>query len=135
MHTVSYEVVATRNDAVNRFSRPSQVEADALAAELEKENYVITINGVRFLNSAGPDELYLHQSLAQCPLCITHQGCARCKDQKGEFYSVKPTHYHARVIEGTRGHEGMLDILCYDCHRKDRFEVYGPTYGESPEAA
>ena len=113
------------------FTRHSEDEARMLAAELEKEGRIVTIDGQPFLNSAGPDGLYLHQASAPCPLCGSYYGCMRCESDKGEYYSVKPTHYHSRKIEGVSGYTGIHDILCYECNRKDRFEVYGPSYGEA----
>lgn len=127
------KIVALKGGATQVFTRASDSEAMALAGELEKEDYTIEIDGKPFLNSAGLDKLYLHQSSGPCPMCSPpgNHGCARCESGKGKYYSVKPTHYHSRKVEGLLGHEGILDILCYECHRKDRYSVYGEGYGEA----
>lgn len=127
----SVSVVATKDGRTETFLRPTLEAAQALAGELEKEGRSITIDGVLFLNTAGPDGRYLHQSADSCPMCSPHgYVCARCESGKGEYYSVKPTHYHSHSVEGVTGYQSIHDLLCYACHRKDRFEVYGPTYGE-----
>lgn len=125
------EIVAVKAGAQQQFSRATETEARSLAAELEKEGYSISIDGDPFLNSAGPNGLYLHQSNGSCPLCRERIGCARCSGDVGEIFSVKPTHYHSRHVDGVPGHAGVHDVLCYECHRKDRFEVYGEGYGEA----
>lgn len=143
------EVTASRvsGTAPEVFKRESWADALALATELEKEGRAVEIDGKPFLNTAGPKGSYLHQNAALCPFCVDagalreiddrpdgnmahRQRCARCKKKPAEYYSVKPTHYHSRAVEGVPGHIGIHDILCYDCHRKDRYEVYGEGYGE-----